>query len=535
MSEKNRVEIHDFKDWKAGVYLIEAGCGQGKNYFVFNTLFPYAHENGKRMLVFSNRVALREQQQAQTQEKDVKLITYQSLEHDEYLETMQDTKNKVRGLMQQVGEYDYIILDEAHYLYQDAPFNKNTETIIELIEKYRSSKIIVLLSATPDLLKKYLRIDKPYFFKADYSYIKEVQYYTKRDTLDEIISKIPENEKIVVFADSKDRLKELHSEYSLYQKVIEDDSNYTEAQKRAAEMLELYWKQQDDLVEQGEYQTAIENTLDVMSFLNMTSPLDNDIGLEKTILQVAEKLAKTCGFTNPKAEIDENATDWYSKIYSIDIECDGINGQKLNSMSKTKIVQAHNNLSEKFNEVIYRASFGTFCRFLLGDIHNNGKWYSVDKSSVTVKTDAEREKQNEEPETSASSTSTSNDTKKTGWSTGGPGASKSDSSTSKNSASTTTTNSDVIANGNGKDNYGHDKFDAFVIAEKAVKEKLKSPSTAQFCTTTEATIGRNGNTWTVKGWVDAQNGYGATVRANFVVTFTFASKDTYSVALCTVS
>ena len=178
--------------------------------------------------------------------------------------------------------------------------------------------------------------------------------------------------------------------YSLYQKVIEDDSNYTEAQKRAAEMLELYWKQQDDLVEQGEYQTAIENTLDVMSFLNMTSPLDNDMGLEKTILQVAEKLAKTCGFTNPKAEIDENATDWYSKIYSIDIECDGINGQKLDSMSKTKIVQAHNNLSEKFNEVIYRASFGTFCRFLLGDINYNGKWYSVDKSSVTVKTDAER-------------------------------------------------------------------------------------------------------------------------------------------------
>ena len=215
LDKKNRVEIQDFKDWKAGVYLIEAGCGMGKNYFVFNTLFPYAQQNGKRMLVFSNRVALREQQQAQTQEKDIKLITYQSLEHDEYLGTMQDTKDKVRGLMQQVSEYDYIVLDEAHYLYQDAPFNKNTETIIELIEKYRSSKIIVLLSATPDLLKKYLQIDKAYFFKADYSYIKEVQYYTKRDTLDEIISKIPEDEKIVVFADSKDRLKELHSEYTV--------------------------------------------------------------------------------------------------------------------------------------------------------------------------------------------------------------------------------------------------------------------------------------------------------------------------------
>lgn len=149
MDKKNRVEIQDFKEWTAGVYLIEAGCGQGKNYFVFNTLFPYAQQNGKQMLVFSNRVALREQQQAQTQEKDIKLITYQSLEHDEYLGTMQDTKDKVRGLMQQVGEYDYIILDEAHYLYQDAPFNKNTETIIELIARSAFHRLLLLVLLFP--------------------------------------------------------------------------------------------------------------------------------------------------------------------------------------------------------------------------------------------------------------------------------------------------------------------------------------------------------------------------------------------------
>ena len=179
--------------------------------------------------------------------------------------------------------------------------------------------------------------------------------------------------------------------YSLYQRVIEDDSNYPEAQKRAAEMLDLYWKQQDSLVEQGEYQQAIENTLDVMSFLNMTSPLDNDMGLERTILQVAEKLADNCGFMNPKAAIDANATDWYSKIYSIDIECDGINGTSLESMSKAKILQKHSELSEKFNEVIYRASFGTFCRFLLGNLHFNGKWYNVIDDKLTIRTDAEQE------------------------------------------------------------------------------------------------------------------------------------------------
>lgn len=48
LDKKNRVEIQDFKDWKAGVYLIEAGCGMGKNYFVFNTLFPYARVTARR-------------------------------------------------------------------------------------------------------------------------------------------------------------------------------------------------------------------------------------------------------------------------------------------------------------------------------------------------------------------------------------------------------------------------------------------------------------------------------------------------------
>ena len=88
---------------------------------------------------------------------------------------------------------------------------------------------------------------------------------------------------------------------------------------------------------------------------------------------------------------------------------------------------------------------------------------------------------------------------------------------------------------NNKDSYGHTKGDAFAIAEKAVKGKLKSPSTAKFCSVTEATIGCSGNTWVVRGWVDAQNGFGATVRTQFAVTFTFASKDMYLLDSCIVT
>lgn len=86
-----------------------------------------------------------------------------------------------------------------------------------------------------------------------------------------------------------------------------------------------------------------------------------------------------------------------------------------------------------------------------------------------------------------------------------------------------------------KDNFGHNKYDAITIAEKEVKAKLKSPSTAKFSFSSETSVTRNGNTWRVTGWVDAQNGFGATLRNSYAVKIEFASSDTYTVKECTVS
>lgn len=86
-----------------------------------------------------------------------------------------------------------------------------------------------------------------------------------------------------------------------------------------------------------------------------------------------------------------------------------------------------------------------------------------------------------------------------------------------------------------KDSYGHDKFDAMVIAEKVVKDNLKSPSTAEFCKSSEYTVSCVGNTWTVKGYVDAQNSFGATLRNNFTVKFTFSSSNEYTVDSCSIT
>jgi|GEM_PF-2959289 len=86
-----------------------------------------------------------------------------------------------------------------------------------------------------------------------------------------------------------------------------------------------------------------------------------------------------------------------------------------------------------------------------------------------------------------------------------------------------------------EDTCGHDEFDAVVVAEKAVKSKLKSPSTAEFCSHKEYSITCSGDTWTVSGYVDAQNSFGATLRNDFTVMFTFENSERYTIDYCNIS
>lgn len=66
----------------------------------------------------------------------------------------------------------------------------------------------------------------------------------------------------------------------------------------------------------------------------------------------------------------------------------------------------------------------------------------------------------------------------------------------------------------------HTDSEAWSCATAIVEENPKSPSTADFCSFTEATITHVGNgEYMVVGWVDAKNVFGSTVRESFVVTY----------------
>lgn len=75
----------------------------------------------------------------------------------------------------------------------------------------------------------------------------------------------------------------------------------------------------------------------------------------------------------------------------------------------------------------------------------------------------------------------------------------------------------------GKSN-SKEATNAKVCAVKAVEDKLKSPSTADFCSYTSMTATDLGNNkWKVSGYVDAQNSFGAVVREYWTVTLTLTS------------
>ena len=81
--------------------------------------------------------------------------------------------------------------------------------------------------------------------------------------------------------------------------------------------------------------------------------------------------------------------------------------------------------------------------------------------------------------------------------------------------------------------FSNDNRNAWVCAQEVVREELKYPDTADFCSYTSANITNvSGDRYVIKGYVDAENGFGATVGTHFTVTLTLTSNG-YKDAECT--
>lgn len=57
---------------------------------------------------------------------------------------------------------------------------------------------------------------------------------------------------------------------------------------------------------------------------------------------------------------------------------------------------------------------------------------------------------------------------------------------------------------------------ASIICKDFVRDQLKAPATAEFPTLDFSFVRHGGNHWTIKSYVDAQNGFGAKVRSGYI-------------------
>lgn len=61
-------------------------------------------------------------------------------------------------------------------------------------------------------------------------------------------------------------------------------------------------------------------------------------------------------------------------------------------------------------------------------------------------------------------------------------------------------------------------FQAYLAAKQAVKERLKAPATAEFCSYGDSVVKNpDGAIWIASGYVDAQNTFGAKLRSKWIV------------------
>lgn len=197
-----------YESWNNEKIILDGGTGSGKTFFVQNVLIPFVKSKKEKVLYLCNRRPLYDELLIELKtHNNVDLMLYQVLQ--EHLRKEEP-----------IGHYKYIIADECHYLYTDALFNEYTDLSYNFLLGQKDNVVIFMSATAPAFfrnLQQFKIVEKKNVFKIqkDYSYVKNVYFYDGNDlvnVIDDILQKHP-NDKMIVFVNSLDRLKDMHDIY----------------------------------------------------------------------------------------------------------------------------------------------------------------------------------------------------------------------------------------------------------------------------------------------------------------------------------
>lgn len=244
------IKLKDIDSWKPGEnILIHAPTGSGKSYFIFTRLANYYKHRNLKILIFSNREILRQQNQ-KLAKTNIDCFNYQ------YLEKMSKD-----ALYEFLSRYDVIDFDECHYFFKDSEFNKNTDNILEYA-KAATNQIKLFASATPEpLFLSGLKFHHTYSLPSNFKFIKEIIFYEDiEDILPEIVA--DEKKSLCFFSSTKQALAFVFRESPKASFVCsKENDNWHFADKQV-------WK---DIVNESHFSPKI---------LATTTVLDNGISIK---------------------------------------------------------------------------------------------------------------------------------------------------------------------------------------------------------------------------------------------------------------
>lgn len=211
---------NSFIDWEPGdKVILNGGTGSGKSSFTMEELSVVAGIIQERVLVLCNRTSLKEQTRRLAETK-VHSTDREYIDIMSYQEVEGAFRYDPEAGQRLLDQYGYIVADECHYFWADAPQNSYTELLYNALLQWESG-IIMYCSATAEAFFDWLvetgKVKKKhvYYIPADYSYVEDVTFYEEKQLcplIDQILE-MEEDTKIVVFVATTDRMDAMHKIY----------------------------------------------------------------------------------------------------------------------------------------------------------------------------------------------------------------------------------------------------------------------------------------------------------------------------------